>query len=82
MNCLETRERLATFIYGDLQEQQRALVEKHLADCTFCQRKHAALLQASQSLDGLPVKAVDVDLPNLYQRVASQSERRARRWRT
>jgi hypothetical protein len=81
MSCPSFRDRLALFLYGDLDACEEAEVRDHLAGCAPCRQELAALQQVRRALDGVPVPPIAVDLPRLYQQAAARQQRQARRWR-
>jgi anti-sigma factor RsiW len=81
MNCSEVRASLPLLLYDDLSPAEKALVEKHLADCPGCQREYRALQGVRQTLGLAAAPGVEIDLPQLYRRAAERQERRLRRWR-
>jgi anti-sigma factor RsiW len=81
MNCPQIRDVLPLLLCGDLPPDEAVAVRKHLAGCPACQGEHAALQQLRGVLDTLPVPAVQVDLPRLYQEANLRQEKQLRRWR-
>jgi len=81
MNCMHTRDLLPNLLFGDMKPDEAAELEKHLATCLACRQEYAALKGIRQGLDTLPVPAVQVDLPRVYQQAAQRRQQQARRWR-
>jgi anti-sigma factor RsiW len=81
MNCAAIHDRLPLLIYEDLQGEEKAAVETHLATCPDCRREYAALQNVPRLLDQAPAPAPHVDLARLYQEAAERQTRRVRRWR-
>ncbi len=52
--CSETRPLLARLLDGDLAEEERARVERHLAACPICLEQHRAAERAFRALRALP----------------------------
>ncbi len=58
MDHEQVRERLSDYIEGELSEQERAAVEKHLETCQACRAEADALAQTLSLLSSLsPVQA-------------------------
>src|SRR5262249_34481212 len=74
-------DRLAELLYGELEPEEKSLLEKHLAECSGCRREYRALSGVRQLLDQVPVPKGQIDLSGLYREVAQRQDRRARRWR-
>jgi hypothetical protein len=81
MNCADVRVHLPGLLYGDLRPEEKAALEKHLAECPACRREYTAFQGVRQLLEIVPTPAVQIDLPRLYREAADRQARRAQRWR-
>jgi anti-sigma factor RsiW len=81
MNCADLRNQLASLIYGDLPADEAAGVEKHLAECSGCERERQALIQVKGLLDLPPASLPEIRLASLYRELAERQDRRAKLWR-
>jgi hypothetical protein len=81
MNCTNFRERLAEYVYSELDKETRCLFDQHLGVCAECRQELIALQTVVRSLDRVPAATVPVDLPRLYRELALRQARRARRWK-
>lgn len=58
MDCRETAERLALYVYGDLRADDAVAVAEHLARCASCAAEHERIENARQGLDAFsPIEA-------------------------
>jgi hypothetical protein len=55
MNCAYDKEKLTGLLTGDLEANERALLEKHLETCPDCQKEYAGLKKIWLLLGELPV---------------------------
>ncbi|MGB7296252.1 MAG: zf-HC2 domain-containing protein [Candidatus Aminicenantales bacterium] len=73
MRCEHIEGLLSAFLEGDLNQEERALVESHLADCPDCSSLLGVLRRAQQALTGFPEVEVS---PELQARLAAIPERK------
>lgn len=58
MDCRETAERLALYVYGDLDADEARAVAEHLGQCASCAAEHERIEHARQGLDTFsPIEA-------------------------
>jgi anti-sigma factor RsiW len=72
---------LPELLYGELETEEKSLLEKHLAECSACQREYRSLSGVRELLDQVPAHQGKIDLSQLYLEAAQRQDRRARRWR-
>ena len=53
LSCWEARREVSDYIDGELEAEQRALLERHIASCPTCPPLYAALVGVKTGLDGL-----------------------------
>ena len=75
MNCTQAHDQLPALHYGDLRSEEKAALEKHLAECLPCQQEYAALREVRKLLDRVPAPECRVDLPGLYRQAADRQVR-------
>ena len=73
MECERLEELLPSFLEGALSQEEKALVESHLAGCPDCRGLLAVLARAQQALAGLPELEVS---PGLRARLLAIPERK------
>jgi hypothetical protein len=81
MKCTEVRAALPLLIYGEADAAQQAALRDHLARCADCRREQQAQERVQRLLDTAVAPRVEVDVPQLRQRVAEQQMQSIRRWR-
>lgn len=68
---------LDRYLDHDLAPEERASMERHLADCVACRDTLAALAGLFGALEALPAEPLPVDLtPRVLARIASHPQRR------
>ena len=81
-DCNAVHPLLAEAVYDDLQNDQAAVVRRHLSDCPACQAEFAALREVRDALNAVPpVAPVRVDVGRLYREASRRQTLRLRRWR-
>lgn len=73
MECERLEELLPSFLEGALSQEEKALVESHLAGCPDCRGLLAVLARTQQALSGLPELEVS---PGLRARLLAIPERK------
>jgi len=73
MECERLEELLPSFLEGALSQEEKALVESHLAGCPDCRGLLAVLARTQQALAGLPELEVS---PGLRARLLAIPERK------
>jgi hypothetical protein len=73
MRCERIEELLSAFLEGELNPEEKALVEGHLESCPGCASLLGILQRARQALTGFPEVAVS---PRLHARLAAIPERK------
>lgn len=73
MTCERIEGLLSAFLEGDLSQEEKALVESHLAVCPDCTALLAVLGRTQKALAGLPELEVS---PSLLARLAAIPERK------
>jgi anti-sigma factor RsiW len=81
MNCTQAHDQLPALLYGELRSEEKAYLEKHLAECSTCRQEYAALREVRELLDRVPAPEYRLDLPKLYRQAADRQVRRVRIWR-
>jgi hypothetical protein len=81
MNCIQAHDQLPALLYGDLRSEEKASLEKHIAECLACRQEYAALREVRQLLDRVPAPECRVDLPKLYGQAVDRQVRCLRFWR-
>src|SRR5438445_5585270 len=81
MNCIQVQDQLPGLLYGDLRSDEKAVLEKHMGECSACRREYAALREVRKLLDRVPAPECRLDLPGLYHRAADHQVRTVRFWR-
>jgi hypothetical protein len=81
MNCKQAHDQLPALLYGDLRSEEKAPLEKHLAECLACRQEYAALCDVRRLLDRVPAPEYTVDLLNLYAQAEEHHVRGLRFWR-
>lgn len=70
MSCREVHENLVHYLYGELEEGEKALVEEHLSGCRICRNELALLKLTFRALDAWQVPSP----PILVDRILAQLE--------
>jgi hypothetical protein len=87
MNCRNIKTMFPDYLIGDLSQQDKLLVQTHLADCTSCRSELESLSTVWTKLGVLPEEEPSERLrAGFYSMLAAykqglQQERAARRWR-
>ena len=81
MNCEQTRERLAEWVYGDVAGGEAAALELHVSQCPGCCHERDSLEKTREMLNAPPAVSAEVDLVALYRAADERSRLGARRWR-
>ncbi len=81
MNCDQAQTLLVQRDIEPVPEEQRRLLEQHLASCPRCKQAAQEIREVRRLLDLAPAPALHVDLPDLYRRAADDERRSRRRWR-
>jgi hypothetical protein len=58
MNCDWTKENIVLYIYGELADDAKFVLEQHIRQCLGCRRELDAALEFKDSMAALPVKEV------------------------
>lgn len=77
----EISKRLNAYLDGEISQQERVLIDKHLAECTICTEILASLRAISSLVRGAPVAPLDAAfLAKLHTQVDTLSKRSVERF--
>ncbi|MDA8218521.1 MAG: YCF48-related protein [Dehalococcoidales bacterium] len=80
MNCKQVRELLPLYADGDLDEDRRDAVARHLAGCEECRRRLAVDRELTVKLSQLPAHAATVAVPPTLRQGVMRKIERGERW--
>ena len=68
MNCSIKKEDLIAFIYGEIDEQKKKIIEEHIKSCPECAQEVASLKKDSSILKKWKVDVPPVDIAFLKEK--------------
>ncbi len=74
MTCVDVRDNLSAYLDGELEREQAAAVESHLAGCEGCRAELESLRRVTETLHALPHRAAPAEIER---EVVGQIERDA-----
>src|SRR5690348_2666168 len=77
MNCVYDKEKLTMFLTGELGENERLQLEKHLETCPDCQKEYASLKKVWHLLGEVPVPEPSAGMQTGFQAILHNYSREA-----